>query len=68
MNTTETIIFITGIVGIALALVVLLIIIQFVACDNCPYKDVCKNNSDNKEFTPPCQQNIDINNNNFNAI
>lgn len=68
MNTTETIIFITGIVGIALALVVLLIIIQLVACDNCPYKDVCKNNSDNKEFTPPCKQNIDINNNNMDMI
>lgn len=63
MSITETIIFITGVVGIALALILLLIIIQSVACNNCPYKDVCSNNSNDKDFTPPCQQNIDINNN-----
>lgn len=68
MSTTETIIFIAGVVGIALALMALLITIQCVACNNCPYKDVCKNNSGNKEFTPPCQQNIDINNNNMDII
>lgn len=68
MSTSELAIFITGIVGIALALLALLFIIQAFACDNCPYKDVCSNKSNNKDFTPPCQQNININNNNFNAI
>lgn len=42
MNTTESIIFITGIVGIALVLIGLLVVIQAIACDNCPYKDDCK--------------------------
>lgn len=68
MNTTESIIFITGIVGIAFVLIGLLVVIQVIACDNCPYKDDCKNNSSNNDFTPPCQQNTDFNNNNFNAI
>lgn len=68
MSTTETIIFIAGMIGIALAFTALMIIIQAIACDKCPYRDMCKNNSDNKDFTPLCQQNIDINNNNFNAI
>lgn len=66
MNTTVTIILVAGVIGIVL--VAILIIIQSVICNNCPYKDVCKNNSDNKGFTPPCQQNININNNNFNTI
>lgn len=68
MSTTETIIFIAGVVGIALVLTALFIIVQAIACDNCPYQNLCKNNSDNKDFMPPCHQNTDSNNNNFNAI
>ena len=44
MSTTETIIFIAGMIGIALAFTALMIIIQAIACDKCPYKDMCKNN------------------------
>lgn len=37
MSTTETIIFIAGMIGIALAFTALMIIIQAIACDKCPY-------------------------------
>lgn len=68
MTMTETIVFIGCVLILALAPMFIRIVIQAAACDGCSYNDVCESNSGNKEFVPPCQQNIDINNNNFNAI
>lgn len=44
-------------IGLLVAVVLLLIagVVQEVICKECPYKDECNKHSNDKDFTPPCQ-------------
>ena len=37
------------------ALLFIIWVVREVMCKECPYKDECNKHSNDKEFTPPCQ-------------
>lgn len=63
MKTLGIIVLVLFVVGIVFLLAVVAATLQAMACNDCPYKDVCLSSNRDKDFVPPCRQHHNWNDN-----